>query len=66
MQPVELHELEVNAIRQWFQAVEDLNETYLEVEDYMLYIKLLRTLGYDDRHSIMKRARKIMEAKDGV
>lgn len=64
VQLVELHLQEINTIRQWFQVVEDLNKEYLEVDDYKLYIKLLRIMGYDDRHSTVKRALTNMEAKN--
>jgi hypothetical protein len=42
---MDLTEAEVNLIRQWFNAVQDLNPKYLEAEDYALARRIHAELG---------------------
>ena len=38
---------ELNLIRQWFNAVEDINQSYLEDKDYELNKKILKMLNWE-------------------
>lgn len=42
---LELRPAEVDLIRQWFDAAQDLNEDYLKPDDYALARKIYKRLG---------------------
>jgi hypothetical protein len=42
---VKLSKKELNLVRQWFNAVADLNPDYLEEADHVLANKIMRELG---------------------
>lgn len=42
---MELTRDELDLIRQWFNAVEDMNKKYLTADDYILRSKILKHLG---------------------
>lgn len=46
---MELTRDEIDRLRQWYNAVEDLSPEYLEDADLALYLKILRTLGIKPR-----------------
>jgi hypothetical protein len=46
---------ELERVRQWFNAVQDLNESYLEQEDFILAKKIYEQLAMRVSNSIMDR-----------
>jgi hypothetical protein len=42
---VKMTEKELNLIREWFNAVQDLNDEYLDINDYKLAGKIYKILG---------------------
>lgn len=42
---------ELNLLRHWYNAVEDLNETYLEVEDKELYEKIKKEITNEEKEN---------------
>ena len=43
---------ETHLLRQWFNAVQDLNPRYLEAQDYVLAEKIIKSLGLRVPNSI--------------
>jgi len=48
-------ELEIDTIRQWFEATEDLSDTdFLEKWDYVLAKRIYQTLGMRVPHRVLR------------
>jgi hypothetical protein len=52
----ELTSGDLELIRQWFDSVQDLNEGYLDTEDFELAKKIYERLGVRVPNSIIKKA----------
>ena len=46
---MELSKDEIDRLRQWYNAVEDMAPEYLEEADLALYLKIMRVLGLKPR-----------------
>lgn len=51
----EFNIVEVDLIRQWFNAVQDLNPDYLESNDYVLAVKIHKLLGLRVANSVLEK-----------
>jgi hypothetical protein len=49
---------ETHLLRQWFNAVQDLNPSYLESDDYCLVDKIIKSLGLRVPNSISEIIKK--------
>lgn len=49
---------ETHLLRQWFNAVQDLNPAYLEAQDYVLAEKIIKSLGLRVPISISEKVKK--------
>lgn len=45
---------QLDLVRQWFNAVQDLNHKYLEPADYRLAVEIHRALGMRVPHSVLR------------
>ncbi|EKH9212929.1 hypothetical protein PAQ92_004719 [Vibrio parahaemolyticus] len=52
MNPGQLSDEQLHRIRQWFDAVQDLNPSFLEKEDYILAKSIYESLGMRVPNSI--------------
>ncbi|MFK3922138.1 hypothetical protein [Pseudomonas fulva] len=56
---MKLSEEELELVRQWFNAVEDLNPKFLELKDYFLAEKILVELGAKIPISMIQKMEKL-------
>lgn len=54
-----LSEDELELVRQWFNAVEDMNPKFLELKDYALAKKVLVELGARVPNSMLEKMEKL-------
>ncbi len=48
---------EIDLVRQWFHAVEDLNPAYLERADYQLALRIYQSLGMRPSNRLVERSK---------